>query len=630
MSGIAGLIRFDGGPADAGAVETMIASMAHRGPDGIETWSDGAAALACALFRTTPEALQESQPLRSDDGEIVLVMDGRVDNCEDLRSRLSDRGVVPRGRSDAELVLQAYRVWGSDCIDHIDGDFAFVIWDANRRVALCCRDRLGARPFYYHWDGTCLAFASELHAIVNLPRVPARLNETMIAETIICDEISWDQTFWTDIRRLPGAHRLVVRQGSLSRDIYWQPATAPEIRYRSRDDYAEHFRELLFDSVRRLSRSHLPIGCEVSGGLDSSGIFGAATRLQQGGTLPAPGLDAYSLDFADGSMADEITYSQAVGHHLGQTIRPVPPSLPPLDWYRDWAAQYRDFPPYPNSAMFESVHAACREAGSRVLLTGFGGDEWCFGSRHYYADLIARMRLLGLCDQLRRDAAANGLRTALRWAARYGGFALLPSPLQDTVKSVRDWVFRRQRPNWRPYLVGRLERLLEESRARNAWRARRHGPVDQTENFTTLHSARRANAREIMNHLASRGGIECRDPLTTTPMVEFCFRTRESIRCDAEGFRLVQRLALRDLVPESVRNRQDKAEFSTTLRRHFLEIDGFGDRLMRRQANRWLEPGQLETLIAVAAGQTNFGMEKWVVWGIFGSAVVAETQELHS
>jgi len=150
MSGIAGVIRFDGGPVEPGLVEKMTTAIAHRGPDGIRHWIRGSVALGQCMLRTTPESLEEDQPLTNEDESLVLVMDGRVDNWEELRKELSGRDTSLRDRSDAELVLRAYEAWGQECLAHIDGDFALVIWDARRQIAFCARDRMGNKPFHYH------------------------------------------------------------------------------------------------------------------------------------------------------------------------------------------------------------------------------------------------------------------------------------------------------------------------------------------------------------------------------------------------------------------------------------------------------------------------------------------------
>src|SRR5262245_22055975 len=133
MSGIAGVVRFDGMPIEPGLIEGMTSALSHRGPDGLSQWSDGPVGMGHCLLQTTPESLGETQPLLSSDGSLVLVMDGRVDNCEEVRAALMQKGAHLRTRSDAELVLHAYERWGRDCVRHIDGDFAVVIWDAHRR-----------------------------------------------------------------------------------------------------------------------------------------------------------------------------------------------------------------------------------------------------------------------------------------------------------------------------------------------------------------------------------------------------------------------------------------------------------------------------------------------------------------
>jgi len=213
MSGIAGIIRFDGGDAEPRLLEGMTAAMAHRGPDGIGHWVDGGGALDQCMLHTTPESLEEVQPLVSEDKHRVLVMGGRVDNWEALRSRLLERGCRLSTRSDAELVLKAYEAWGEDCLAYIDGDFALALGDGHRRALFCARDRIGAKPFYYHRDGQRLAFASEMKPIVALPWVKQEIDEGVIAAVIADDRCSLDETWWQCILRLVAAHRMVIDGG---------------------------------------------------------------------------------------------------------------------------------------------------------------------------------------------------------------------------------------------------------------------------------------------------------------------------------------------------------------------------------------------------------------------------------
>jgi asparagine synthase (glutamine-hydrolysing) len=295
MSGIAGIIHFDGKPVEPGLIERMTGAMAHRGPDGINHWVKGSVALGLCILRTTPESLEEHQPLTNEDESLVLVMDGRVDNWEKLRKDLLSRGSKLRTRADAELVLRAYEIWGRDCLAQIDGDFALVVWDARRQESFCARDRMGNKPFNYHWDGKTLVFSSELHAILALPWVPENPNDGMLAEFLANEWYSRDETFWQGIRRLVAAHRMVADASGPRLEQYWEPDLWAVLPYGNDDDYVDHYRELFIDVVQRMSRSSQRLACEVSGGLDSSAIFAVAENLRRQNKLPAPGIDGYVL-----------------------------------------------------------------------------------------------------------------------------------------------------------------------------------------------------------------------------------------------------------------------------------------------------------------------------------------------
>ena len=279
MSGIAGIVRFDGGPVEPGLIEKMTAAMPYRGPDGINHWVRGGVALGQCMLRTTPESLEETQPLCNEDESLVLVMDGRADNWEELRSELLSKGARLRTRADAELVLRAYETWGEDCLAHIDGDFAFAIWNARTHELFCARDRIGNKPFVYHWDGKTFAFASDIHALFSLPDIAKRPNDGMIAEFLANTWFSRDETLWAGIMRLLPATVLRAREKGLAHCNYWLPDFTATLPQDDDEELAEHYLGVLTEQVRRMSRSQAPLACEVSGGLDSSAIFAAALGL---------------------------------------------------------------------------------------------------------------------------------------------------------------------------------------------------------------------------------------------------------------------------------------------------------------------------------------------------------------
>ncbi|MGH8107476.1 MAG: asparagine synthetase B family protein, partial [Arenimonas sp.] len=386
MSGIAGIIRFDGAPIEPGLVEKMIASMSHRGPDGSGFWQQSSIAFGHCNLRTTTESLKEVQPWPSEDGRYVLVMDGRLDNWEALPALLKSQACRLRNNSDAELVMQAFLLWGIDCLKHLEGDFAFVIWDCHERKVHCVRDRMGAKPFHYHWSGNTFSFASELHALFQLPWVTKSCNENMLVDHFMAQWCSKDETAWKEIYRLPQAHRLEINSERFQIDQYWQPDLDTLLNFKSDEEYFECYRTLFIEAVRRSSRASQKVAFEVSGGLDSSALFASADYLEKQARLPAPGIEAYTLDFHDDPAANELDYVAAVSTHLGRDIHAITPSVPSLDWHREWARQYGQMPPYPNSVMAAGIREQSRSNGSKALIVGVGGDEWLVAGRSYYAE----------------------------------------------------------------------------------------------------------------------------------------------------------------------------------------------------------------------------------------------------
>jgi|SRR5208337_1209380 len=184
MSGIAAIFNLDTRPVDRGLLTRTIDAVPYRGPDGIHIWTDGSVGLGHAMMCTTPESRLERQPLHDDDAGLVLTMDGRVDNREELAGVLTGKGHRLRDDTDAELVLRAYECWGENSPAKIFGDFAYVIWDARRRHLFCARDILGIKPFYYFHDRRIFLCASELQQILKCARVPREPNEGMVASIL--------------------------------------------------------------------------------------------------------------------------------------------------------------------------------------------------------------------------------------------------------------------------------------------------------------------------------------------------------------------------------------------------------------------------------------------------------------
>jgi len=626
VSGIAAIIRFDGGDIEPGEIERMTAAMDYRGPDGIAHWRKGPVALGHCMLRTTAESLEEVQPLANEDESLVLVMDGWLSNWEELRSELVQRGAKLRSRSDAELVLRAYEQWGEACPAHIEGEYAFLIWDGHRRVAYCARDHAGLRPLHCHWDGKRLVVASDIVGVLTGPGVEVRPNPGTIAEFAACEWYSRTETIWSDVLRPLPAHWLRFHSGGTDTGRYWDPPLEIEILCRTEEEYFEQYREIFHDCVRRASRSHLPVACDVSGGLDSSAVFAVARRLQYSGRLEAPDVEGFTYRFREtGGLADEIEYARAVARHLGVGLHEIEPFMPELSWFAERGKADRDMAPYPNTALAVSIGKALTDLGMRVSLNGVGGDEWLYGSRLYYAEQISMLDWRGFCSSIRADLKEVGLSAAIWWPIRFGILPLLPKPLKNTLRGLHA-AMGSSSAKAAPWLSPALNRLLDERRASFVEGTRRVANPARRGMLMTLEDPYLGITRDNLGRMCARGGYDARFPMHGRKFIEFAFSIPEAMRLRGSTKKYLHVKALADDLPEVVAQRKTKAAFIEAVTRL---VDG-------------MRPLLVETLPFNGTGHLDYdGMSRlyscyeqsgydngpaWQLWGAFGceNAVLAE------
>ena len=219
MSGIVGIVNFDGAPVDRDLVTRMTESMVFRGPDALQILVERNVGFGHTMLRTTWEAEDEKQPLTLD-GKIWLTADARIDGRAELTQKL---GVSESTNNDAELMLRAYHSWKEQCIDHLIGDFAFAIWDSNERRLFCARDHFGVKPLYYaRTSADCFIFSNTLNTLRLHPSVSDELHEPAIADYVLFG-LNQDlaSTTFRDIQRVPAGHTLSISKSSLTIRRYW-------------------------------------------------------------------------------------------------------------------------------------------------------------------------------------------------------------------------------------------------------------------------------------------------------------------------------------------------------------------------------------------------------------------------
>jgi asparagine synthase (glutamine-hydrolysing) len=560
MSGIFGIWHMDGRPLDPTALAKMAESMQHRGPDGIETWSRLSLGLGHCTMYSTPESLEERQPLVGADPEIVVTADMRLDNRDELISILGFGRDSQPTIADADLLRMAYLRWGERCAEHVLGDFAFAIWDPQRRELLCVRDHFGVRPLYYFSVPGMFAFASEIEALLSLPEVPDDPDELEVARHLSLP-IGADKraTYHRHVRRLLPAHLLRVSDQALEERGYWRLDETRELHLASDDEYADAFRALFEDAVRHRLRSTTPIGSMLSGGLDSAAITCVAARiLGKGGPLHTLSAVYPSVPESDErGFIDEVLERHDVKPHFfnAETVNPYR-SIDSMNRFIGGASYGGNL--YLN---WELYGIASRQ-GIRVVLDGFDGDSTVSHGWTYLTELAATGRWLKLASFTFPYSKKEGR-----------------APIPDYLSTVRFGLRQRFRETAAANLLRRVRRrghdpneqqpllswdpIVEDTFASQF--SDRVAPAEKPYIREREFHARKLNSPSLMEVLAwieacgAGQGVEVRFPFFDVKLVELCLSLPPDQKIRRGWTRYVMRRAMEGVLPPEIQWRPTKA-----------------------------------------------------------------------
>jgi asparagine synthase (glutamine-hydrolysing) len=382
MCGIVGIV---GSSWETGDLRAMVEAQKHRGPDGDGVYTDPTRLAGLGHNRLSIIDLTDAgrQPMFSPDGNLAITYNGEIYNYLELRRELEAEYQF-KTRSDTEVLIAAYMKWGAGCLDRLIGMFAFVIWDKSKRSAFAARDRFGVKPFYYHQklDGT-LVFASEIKAIhaAGVSRVP---DETAWANYLsrgLYDHS--ERTFWKDVKSLPPGHSLEWKANSICLKRWYDIAevSGEELDRRPEEVVCEEYLALMRESVNFRFRSDVPVGINLSGGLDSSTLLGLVHDVQ------GKDSDVKAFTFATGDKNyDELPWVEKMlaktNHELvvcTLSAADVPSLAEAVQYHQD-----EPFGGLPTIA-YANVFKAAKAHGVTVLLDGNGMDEQWAGYDYYHA-----------------------------------------------------------------------------------------------------------------------------------------------------------------------------------------------------------------------------------------------------
>jgi asparagine synthase (glutamine-hydrolysing) len=387
MCGIVGIINAQGTPVSTELLRQMTDLIAHRGPDGEGHWVCGPVGLGHRRLSIIDLSPRGSQPMATPDGQFVITYNGEAYNFRELRSELEALGHAFRSTTDSEVVLHAYAEWGAACVERLNGMFAFAIWDVRRRELFLARDRYGIKPLYYARTPGALVFGSEHKALLAHPEVSRRIDLEALLEYFTFQNIFTDRTLFQDIRLFPaGCWARVPEAGGEVRPVrYWDFDFRQPQKRLSTGEYAEELDRLFRQAVHRQMVSDVPLGCYLSGGMDSGSITAVAAAREPYLRTFTCGFDlrtasGLELGFDEREKSEFMSYLFKTEHYevvlkAGDMER----VLPELVWHLEEPRVGQCYPNYYVSRLASKF--------VKVVLSGAGGDE-LFGGypwRYYRA-----------------------------------------------------------------------------------------------------------------------------------------------------------------------------------------------------------------------------------------------------
>ena len=310
MCGICGQLRFDGDTPSSESLDNMMNKLARRGPDSNGKWLEGTIGFGHQRLSIIDLSSSGSQPMIDSLLKLTLVFNGTIYNYKQLRSRLIGKGYSFFSSSDTEVIIKAYHYWGEDCVNHLDGMFAFAIWDNPSKKLFIARDRMGIKPLYYNLTNKAFTFASNSQALLTQD-LDKSVNPIALQQQLsLHGVVPAPNTIINGIKKLkPGTYIVLSEKGDIKEQTYWHPsATRPEGNV-SEEDYIARTHELLTAAVtKRMAASDVPIGVLLSGGLDSSLVV---ALLKEAGHRD---IRTFSIGFEDidDESGSEFEYSDQV------------------------------------------------------------------------------------------------------------------------------------------------------------------------------------------------------------------------------------------------------------------------------------------------------------------------------
>lgn len=566
MCGIAGILALNHEPISGleRKLDVMNQLLRHRGPDGDANWANPSHSMGLvhrrlAIIDLTPSG---AQPMTDGHGNWI-VFNGEIYNYIEVRRELGSENFTTS--SDTEVILASYRTWGADCVNHLRGMFAFVIWNERDRTLFCARDRFGIKPFYYMIQDDVFYFASEVKALLPfVHRIETDLDG--FKDYLTFQLCLAGKTLFKGIRELLPSHHMLIKDGSIQTQKYWEVIFEPDFTHTAKY-FEDQLRALLVDSVQYHLRSDVPVGAYVSGGLDSSTIASIAADQQDAGAMMG-----FTGKFASyGNEFDESAYAHALSEHKGFQL--CEQDITAQDFIENIRSviYHLDYPVAGPGSFPQFMVSRLAAQYRKVILGGQGGDEIFGGYARY---------LIAYFEQCVKGAIEGTMDS--------GNFIVTYESIIPNLVALKNYKPMLQE-FWREGLFESMDRryfrLVNRAPSLDSeinWRALE--PYSARETFQQIfngENVRKESYFDLMTHfdfktllpallqvedrMSMAHGLESRVPLLDHPIVEMAATIPADIKFKNGNMKHIMRQVVRPYLPDTIWARKDKMGFPTPL-----------------------------------------------------------------
>lgn len=395
MSVIFGKCHFNNKPITNDEMAVMKTRLNHWQADNNGIWINNSIGLGHLMLYNTPQSLTEVLPYHHDGSKLTITADARIDNRNELFSKLGIPAAEKAATPDSILILKAYEKFGERCVEHLIGDFAFAIWDGPKQQLFCARDHMGVKPFVYYADANFFAFASEKKGIMAIEGADLTINKQFFFNQLVFPpEQATNTTLYEQLKKLPPAHFLVLNLNNRSQKLqrYWDLDTETETRFATKAEYHEGLLYHFEQAVQCRSLSHYNVGVELSGGMDSSAITGVANnylKTQKKNLITFSNTLSDDVDNPEITKLDERRYIDAVleFNNIKDFVYITQTAFDSIIDELNFAIEVNDGLERWNPLWQLPLKKSAIEHGVRTLLSGFPGDELVtYRGKYYFMD----------------------------------------------------------------------------------------------------------------------------------------------------------------------------------------------------------------------------------------------------